>query len=72
MSFRTRNAEYNPKVRGHLRSRDLLLILFQRFAAVIMRIREPKTTALISASGKVVVTGAKNAVAPEPQCLTIA
>jgi transcription initiation factor TFIID TATA-box-binding protein len=38
-----RNAEYNPK----------------RFAAVIMRIRDPKTTALIFASGKVVVTGAK-------------
>ena len=33
-----RNAEYNPK----------------RFAAVIMRIREPKTTALIFASGKMV------------------
>ena len=38
-----RNAEYNPK----------------RFAAVIMRIREPKTTALIFKSGKMVVTGAK-------------
>jgi len=38
-----RNAEYNPK----------------RFAAVIMRIREPKTTALIFRSGKMVVTGAK-------------
>jgi transcription initiation factor TFIID TATA-box-binding protein len=32
----------------------------QRFAAVIMRIREPKTTALVFASGKVVVTGAKS------------
>jgi transcription initiation factor TFIID TATA-box-binding protein len=39
-----RNAEYNP----------------QRFAAVIMRLREPKCTALIFASGKMVVTGAKN------------
>lgn len=39
-----RNAEYNPK----------------RFAAVIMRIREPKTTALIFASGKMVCTGAKD------------
>jgi len=39
-----RNAEYNPK----------------RFAAVIMRIREPKTTALIFASGKMVCTGAKS------------
>ena len=38
-----RNAEYNPK----------------RFAAVIMRLRDPKTTALIFASGKMVCTGAK-------------
>ncbi len=38
-----RNAEYNPR----------------RFAAVIMRIREPRTTALIFASGKVIITGAK-------------
>lgn len=30
------------------------LLCFQRFAAVIMRIREPKTTALIFASGKMV------------------
>ena len=37
-----------------------LLIVSQRFAAVIMRIREPKTTALIFASGKMVVTGAKS------------
>ena len=35
-------------------------LLLQRFAAVIMRIREPKTTALIFASGKMVVTGAKS------------
>lgn len=34
--------------------------LGQRFAAVIMRIREPKTTALMFASGKMVVTGAKS------------
>jgi transcription initiation factor TFIID TATA-box-binding protein len=38
-----RNAEYNPR----------------RFAAVIMRIREPRSTALIFASGKMIVTGAK-------------
>lgn len=43
IALHARNAEYNPK----------------RFAAVIMRIREPKTTALIFASGKMVVTGAK-------------
>ncbi len=39
-----RNAEYNPK----------------RFAAVIMRIRQPRTTALIFSSGKMVCTGAKS------------
>ena len=38
----------------------LLAKLSQRFAAVIMRIRDPKTTALIFASGKMVVTGAKS------------
>eukprot|EP00483_Globobulimina_turgida_P000127 UN00127 len=41
---RSRNSEYNPK----------------RFAAVVMRIREPKSTALIFGSGKIVVTGAKS------------
>lgn len=35
IALHARNAEYNPK----------------RFAAVIMRIREPKTTALVFASG---------------------
>ncbi|CEP63059.1 TATA-binding protein LALA0_S07e01486g [Lachancea lanzarotensis] len=44
VALHARNAEYNPK----------------RFAAVIMRIREPKTTALIFASGKMVVIGAKS------------
>ncbi|PIO22723.1 hypothetical protein AB205_0139790 [Aquarana catesbeiana] len=43
IALRARNAEYNPK----------------RFAAVIMRIREPRTTALIFSSGKMVCTGAK-------------
>lgn len=44
IALHARNAEYNPK----------------RFAAVIMRIREPKTTALIFGSGKMVCTGAKS------------
>jgi len=44
IALRVRNAEYNPK----------------RFAAVIMRILEPRTTALIFASGKMVCTGAKS------------
>ena len=39
-----RNAEYNPK----------------RFSAVIMRIREPRTTALIFSTGRIVITGAKS------------
>lgn len=43
IALHARNAEYNPK----------------RFAAVIMRLRDPKTTALIFASGKMVCTGAK-------------
>ena len=45
IAMRARNAEYNPK----------------RFAAVIMRIREPRTTALIFSSGKMVCTGKKQA-----------
>lgn len=32
----------------------------KRFAAAIIRIREPKTTALIFQSGKMVCTGAKS------------
>ena len=44
IALQAKNAEYNPK----------------RFAAVIMRIRHPKTTALIFASGKMVCTGAKS------------
>mmetsp|Transcript_48452 Transcript_48452/g.110035 ORF Transcript_48452/g.110035 Transcript_48452/m.110035 type:complete len:228 (-) Transcript_48452:156-839(-) len=39
-----RNAEYNPK----------------RFAAVVMRLRDPKATALIFESGKMVCLGAKD------------
>lgn len=44
IALRARNAEYNPK----------------RFAAVIMRIRDPRTTALVFSSGKMVCTGAKS------------
>ncbi|OMP14328.1 TATA-box binding protein [Corchorus olitorius] len=44
IALKARNAEYNPK----------------RFAAVVMRIREPKTTALLFASGKMICTGAKS------------
>ena len=44
IALQARNAEYNPK----------------RFAAVIMRIKQPNTTALIFSSGKMVCTGAKS------------
>ena len=43
MALKTLNSEYNPR----------------RFNALIMRIRHPKTTALMFASGKMVCTGAK-------------
>jgi len=39
-----KNAEYNPK----------------RFAALVMRLREPRTTALVFSSGKLVCIGAKS------------
>lgn len=45
IALRCRNTEYNPK----------------RFGAVIMRLREPRATALIFASGKMCVTGTKSA-----------
>lgn len=44
IALNARNTEYNPK----------------RFAAAIMKIRHPKTTALIFSSGKMVCTGAKS------------
>eukprot|EP01017_Pseudomicrothorax_dubius_P036190 TRINITY_DN515_c0_g1_i2.p1 TRINITY_DN515_c0_g1~~TRINITY_DN515_c0_g1_i2.p1 ORF type:complete len:259 (-),score=80.87 TRINITY_DN515_c0_g1_i2:130-906(-) len=44
IALRARNAEFNPK----------------RFAAVIMRMRDPKTTALVFKSGKMVITGARS------------
>ena len=44
LATRVRNAEFNPK----------------RFRAVILRLRNPKCSSLIFASGKIVVTGARN------------
>ena len=45
IALKCRNAEYNPK----------------RFAAVIMRMKDPlRTTALIFKTGKMVITGAKS------------
>lgn len=52
IALKARNAEYNPR----------------RFAAVIMRIRDPKTTALIFSSGKMVITGAKSEEAAKISC----
>jgi len=52
IALKARNAEYNPR----------------RFAAVIMRIRDPKTTALIFSSGKMVITGAKSEEAAKVSC----
>jgi transcription initiation factor TFIID TATA-box-binding protein len=40
----SRNSEYNPK----------------KFPAIIMRIKEPKTTALIFSTGKIICSGAKS------------
>lgn len=44
INFRTRNSEYNPA----------------RFHGVVMRIRDPRCTALVFRSGKLVCTGARN------------
>lgn len=44
IALKCRNTEFNPR----------------RFAAVIMRLREPRATALIFGSGKMVVTGVKS------------
>lgn len=44
IALRCRNTEFNPR----------------RFAAVIMRLRDPRATALIFASGKMCVTGTKS------------
>mmetsp|Transcript_42616 Transcript_42616/g.100087 ORF Transcript_42616/g.100087 Transcript_42616/m.100087 type:complete len:269 (+) Transcript_42616:20-826(+) len=52
IALKARNAEYNPR----------------RFAAVIMRIRDPKTTALIFSSGKMVITGAKSEEEAKTAC----
>lgn len=53
---RALNAEYNPN----------------RFNAVVMRIREPKTTALIFPSGRIIVTGAKSVDDSKLACRKIA
>ncbi|EGD77586.1 hypothetical protein PTSG_08683 [Salpingoeca rosetta] len=44
ITLSVRNAEYSPK----------------RFSAVVMRIRSPRTTALVFATGKLICTGAKS------------
>ena len=52
IALQTKNAEYNPK----------------RFSAVIMKIKEPKTTALIFSSGRMVCLGAKNEEESKKAC----
>lgn len=52
INFRTRNSEYNPG----------------RFHGVVMRIREPRTTALIFKTGKIVCTGARNEADAQLAC----
>ena len=49
---KSRNSEYNPK----------------RFAAVIMRIREPKSTALIFSTGKVWLFDVIGDIQESPHC----
>jgi transcription initiation factor TFIID TATA-box-binding protein len=44
IALKCRNTEFNPR----------------RFGAVIMRLREPKATALLFASGKIVISGCKS------------
>jgi len=44
IAMKARNAEFNPK----------------RFIALIMKIRDPKVTALVFKSGRIVVVGAKS------------
>lgn len=52
ISLIAKNSEYNPK----------------RFSGLIMRIKEPKTTALIFSTGKIVVLGAKTEQDSEKAC----
>ena len=52
IALQAKNAEYNPK----------------RFSAVIMKIKEPKATALIFSSGKMVCLGVKNEEESKKAC----
>ena len=52
IAMRARNAEYNPK----------------RFAACIMRLREPKSTALLFRTGKLICAGARSIGAAQLAC----
>ena len=56
IALQSKNAEYNPK----------------RFSAVIMKIKEPKTTGLIFSSGRIVCLGAKNEEESRRACRKIA
>ena len=52
IALQAKNAEYNPK----------------RFSAVIMKVKEPKTTALIFSTGKIARLGAKNEIESKKSC----
>jgi len=52
IALQAKNAEYNPR----------------RFSAVIMKIKEPKTTALIFSSGRIVCLGAKTEEDSQKAC----
>ena len=52
IALSARNSEYNPK----------------RFSAVVLRLREPKSTALVFSSGKIVCTGTKSTEDAEKAC----
>ena len=54
IALQAKNSEYNPK----------------RFSAVIMKIKEPKTTALIFSSGRIVCLGAKTEEDSKKACKT--
>ena len=56
IALQSKNAEYNPK----------------RFSAVIMKIKDPKTTGLIFSTGRIVCLGAKNEEESRRACRKIA
>lgn len=54
--------ETNCHLENHAVPQSQLPVVFQAYKALIMRIREPRTTAVIYQSGNMVCTGAKRSV----------